>query len=69
MTIGAKAIDGWKENPVSDSQVLVQLLVGIVGLILLFAQVRLFSIDSQLKKIREILEKKLNVKMCQVRWL
>ena len=44
----------------SDSEVFVQLLVGIVGLILLFAQVRLFSIDSQLKKIREILEKKLD---------
>lgn len=44
----------------SDSEVVVQVLAGAVGLILLFAQVKLFSIDAQLKKIREILEKKLD---------
>ena len=38
---------------------IVLILAGVVGLILLFAQAKLFSIDSNVRKIRELLEKKL----------
>lgn len=37
---------------------IVYLLVGVISLVLLFAQLKLFSIDSTLKRILENLEKK-----------
>ena len=44
----------------NDSGTIVLVLAGVVGLILLFAQAKLFSIDAHLKKIRELLEEKHN---------
>lgn len=37
--------------------ILAYLFVGFIGLVLLFAQLKMFSIDLNLKKILEILEK------------
>jgi hypothetical protein len=36
----------------------VLLLLGLIGLIMLFAQLKLFSIDSTLREIRDIMKKK-----------
>ena len=36
---------------------LVLLLAGVIGLILMFAQLRLFSIDASLKRIVELMER------------
>lgn len=37
---------------------IVFLVVGLIGLVMLFAQVRLFNIDQNLSRILEILEQK-----------
>ena len=35
---------------------LVLILIGIIGLVLMFAQLKLFSIDASLKRIIELME-------------
>ncbi|MEP7009364.1 MAG: hypothetical protein ABJC13_03495 [Acidobacteriota bacterium] len=36
---------------------LVSLLIAVIGLVLMFAQLKLFSIDSSLKRIVDLLER------------
>lgn len=40
-----------------EGNTLVLLLFGVIGLVLMFAQLKLFSIDSSLRRIVELLER------------
>jgi hypothetical protein len=41
-----------------ESNVIVMLIAGVIGIIMLFAQVQLFSIAKDVKKIKELSEEK-----------
>lgn len=40
-----------------EGNTLALLLLGVIGLVLMFAQLKLFSIDSSLRRIAELLER------------
>jgi hypothetical protein len=42
-----------------DTNIIVTLIAGVIGIIMLFAQVQLFSIAKEVKRIRELLEEKI----------